>query len=538
MNQKNIYLLLSVIAAAIQAHPSEIFKRHSMPSSSLGSSKRLGRNIENPSGVFDATIEEDKTEQLNIIMEEAKITTETPDQTTFTNIKIDENITERMTNDLLNDDEEKEERSGKQHITDIQLLSPRPYPHQYMQNPAQAPEVHLQVLSLPQQSGVLVDQFGNSFRLAEYPALLDQVKYENRPLHQIVGNNVNSMAEDTMHLEDPILEAMHLEDTIHETMQLEDPTYEPMYSEDKTTETGLTKDVSGNNDVQCIKKVMQVEETVYDTIQKCTHSFAEKCHKTFITDYAPTQEEKCSTSFEKNCHITYQPMAFDEKVEICDEPLKKFCNETVVGEEVCRTEYETSCETRLKNHTVEQDEPVCKMVMEKKCEAVVVDNLNQSNNSRRRRSIARIENGEQFTRKTDNCEEWPVQKCTLEKKTVTKSTPETSCKKHPRKVCATSNCVFVKSEKTCREETRSLVQNIPSEDCDLEPRKTCKLETVLVPRLVEKPNCVQVPKEICVDIKANPRKVTKPVIKEWCYRPSDFGTASTKEALDLVIKQL
>ena len=62
-------------------------------------------------------------------------------------------------------------------------------------------------------------------------------------------------------------------------------------------------------------------------------------------------------------------------------------------------------------------------------------------------------------------------------------------------------------------------KNIPSEDCDLKPRETCKLETVLVPRLVEKPNCVQVPKEICVDIKANPRKVSKPVIKEWCYRP-------------------
>ena len=360
---------------------------------------------------------------------------------------------------------------------------------------------------------------------------------------KIVGNNVNSMAEDTMHLEDPILEAMHLEDPtyetmhledpIHETMHLEDPTYEPMYSEDKTTETGLTKDVSGNNDVQCIKKVMQVEETVYDTIQKCTHSFAEKCHKTFITDYAPTQEEKCSTSFEKNCHITYQPTAFDEKVEICDEPLKKICNATIVGEEVCRTEYETSCETRLKKHTVEQDEPDCKMVMERKCEGDDKDQVG----GRRRRSIARIESGEVFDIQAENCEEWPVQRCTLEKKTVTKSTPQTSCQKYPKEVCSTSNCVFVKSAKTCREETRSLVQNIPSEDCDLEPRETCKLETVLVPRLVEKPNCVQVPKEICVEVKTNPRKELKPVLKEWCYRPTDFRAKSTKQALDLVLNE-
>ena len=107
-------------------------------------------------------------------------------------------------------------------------------------------------------------------------------------------------------------------------------------------------------------------------------------------------------------------MAFDKKVEICDEPLKKICNDTIVGEEVCRTEYETSCETRYKNHTVEQDEPICKMVMEKKCEGT--GNNQAQVITTRRRSIARIENQEQFTRQPDNCKEWPVQKCTLEKK--------------------------------------------------------------------------------------------------------------------------
>ena len=65
-----------------------------------------------------------------------------------------------------------------------------------------------------------------------------------------------------------------------------------MNLEDETIETVSTKDVTGNNDVELIKKVMQVEETVHCTIQKCTHSFAEKYHKTFITDYAPTQEEE------------------------------------------------------------------------------------------------------------------------------------------------------------------------------------------------------------------------------------------------------
>jgi len=501
------------MASAIEAHPSEIFKRHSMPSP-LSSAERESRNIKNILGLFDDArepTEEEITplvEESEMNTEETEITTVATDQTTVSDIEEEENITVKISNNLPNNLEATAERTGKQHIIDLQLLSPSQYPLHYLENQPQAPKV-VQTLALAQKNGILIDQFGNTFKLAEIPSHLSQGKHEN----PVVENNVDLLEED--------------------------PIYDTEFIEDETVnENVLVKDVATDNGVKCVKKVMQVEEIVHDNIIKCSHSFAEKCHNTFITDYAPSQEEKCSTSFDKNCKITYQPMAFDEKVEICDEPLKKVCNDSITGEEVCRTEYETSCETRYKNHTVEQDEPVCKMVMEKKCDGVVADNQDQANNGRRRRSIARIENGEEFIRQAENCEEWPVQKCTLEKKTVTKSNPETSCQKHPKEVCTTSNCKFVQSEKTCREETRSLVQNIPSEDCDLEPRETCKLETVLVPRLVEKPNCVQVPKEICVEGKTNPRKVSKPVVKEWCYRPQDFQASSTKEVLDLLLNQL
>ena len=286
-----------------------------------------------------------------------------------------------------------------------------------------------------------------------------------------------------------------------------------------------------------MKKVMLVVETVYDSTEKCTHSFAEKCHTTFITDYVPTQEEKCETSFQKNCQITYKPTTFEENVEICDEPLKKICNDKIVGEVVCQTHYETTCETRHKEHEAEQDEPFCEMVIERKCNGVLVNISNQGISSGRNRSaLARVENNQDFN--GNNCEEWPVQKCRLERKVVKKTSPETSCRKNPRKVCAPSNCQFVKSERTCREEKRSLVQNIPDEACNLEPRESCKLETVLVPRLVQQPNCIQVPKEICVDAKINPRKVSKPVIKEWCFLPRDLNARSSKQTLVQIINQL
>lgn len=45
----------------------------------------------------------------------------------------------------------------------------------------------------------------------------------------------------------------------------------------------------------------------------------------------------------------------------------------------------------------------------------------------------------------------------------------------------------------------------------------------LFSRLKQTPNCVQVPKEVCVNTKKNPRVVKKPVVKEWCYRPKDLA---------------
>jgi len=360
------------------------------------------------------------------------------------------------------------------------------------------------------------------------------------------------------------------------------PQLNPRQQAGEDTGAQEEEDKSADEEVRCINKVMQIEETVYEQRIKCQHTFTEKCHDTFITDYIPTQERKCETSFQKNCHITYKPMMFEETVEICNEPLKKVCNNETEGKgaEICKTHYETNCETRFKEHEVEQDEPVCKMVIERKCNDVRVPvpeqtgflfrrNKRQANDYFRNRRQAVDDNGapaiiddnglpplagdnglgpggdipqiegNQLGALSDNdllsigeeCEEWPVQKCTLEKKLVKKVNPETSCQKMPREICAPGNCLVRKSDKVCRKENKSLVQNIPTEDCDLEPQENCKMETVLVPRLIQQPNCIKVPKEICVNQKSNPKKVKKPVVKEWCYKPSDLKSPSTRLAL-------
>jgi len=294
------------------------------------------------------------------------------------------------------------------------------------------------------------------------------------------------------------------------------------------------ENVDDDDQIRCIPKVMQVEETVYDRAIKCHHSYQEKCHMTYITDYKSTSEERCETTYQKNCQIVFKPMPFNESVRICHNPLVRTCSDDIEGPEVCNTHYETNCETTYKTYEVEQDEPVCVMELMKKCEDVTLE-LPQDGATGRRGKQQNLDDNAADLPQDDGttqqpntitvdekCEEWPVQKCTLEKRTVKKVHPETACRKLPREVCAPNNCALQAGEEVCRDESRMQMQNVPEEECDLQPAETCHMEAVLVPRLVPKPNCVKVPKEICVNSKTNPRVVKKPVIKEWCYRPSDL----------------
>jgi len=245
---------------------------------------------------------------------------------------------------------------------------------------------------------------------------------------------------------------------------------------------------------KCINKVVMVEETEYDDVISCKHSYSQKCHTTYTTDFEPQQEEECEENFVKNCFIEYKKVASEEKIQFCNTPL--ICGGE--GPIECKTVHETQCETRYHEHEVEDDVVSCETIQEEKCEDVT--------------------NGYTTERK---CSKWPKQVCTSEKKVVKKYTPETECKKVPRELCGPSGCELIPGPEECFDKQEVVIQEVPEETCNLEPQKSCKHVTKLVPLLKPSEECVDIPKEVCARSRTNPRKVQKPVVKKWCYVPTE-----------------
>merc|ERR1712020_451794 len=236
----------------------------------------------------------------------------------------------------------------------------------------------------------------------------------------------------------------------------------------------------GADGKRCIDKVEMVEEAEYDDVVQCDHSYDRRCHTTYVTQYESQQEEECEENFRKNCFIEYEQIAFNETAEIC------------------RTEYESECWTKQEVHDVEDDVVECTTEVEEKCE----------------------DETSGYTTNT-KCSKWPKEVCSVSKKNVKKYTPITGCTKEPRELCAPAGCGFKQGAEECYDKTQTVVQDAPKEQCSLEPQRTCKHVTKLVPKLEPTEECVDVPKEVCTRSRTNPRKVKKPVVKKWCYIPSE-----------------
>lgn len=245
---------------------------------------------------------------------------------------------------------------------------------------------------------------------------------------------------------------------------------------------------------RCIDKVVMIEETEYDEEIECHHSYSERCHTTYTTDFEPQQEEECSETFRKNCFIEYKKIAFDEPVRFCHTPL--VCDGE--GPIECKTVYESQCETRYHEHDVEDDVVECETIQEEKCVDVTQGYTTEQ-----------------------KCTKWPVKKCKSPRtERVKKYSPETDCKKVPRDLCGPSGCVLRPGPEECFDKKETIVQEVPEETCSLEPNRECKHVTKLVPLLKPQEECVDIPKEVCSRSRKNPRKIQKPVVKKWCYVPS------------------
>merc|ERR1711890_191806 len=247
---------------------------------------------------------------------------------------------------------------------------------------------------------------------------------------------------------------------------------------------------------KCVQKVMMVEELIWDDVVTCDHSYDKRCHTTYKTSFDSVQEEECEENFRKTCFITMVDTAMNVTQNVCKKPMVKDCD--IEGEPVCRTEYQSECWSKQIPHEVEDDVAECVTVQDRMCKEETSGYTTQ-----------------------EKCEDWPRQGCTVVKKKVTKYTTMTGCNKEPTELCAPVGCGFKEGVEECHDVVKTLVQEKPEEECTLEPVRTCKHITRLVPKLVEVPECVEVPKEICSRSRTNPRKVKKPIIKNWCYTPSE-----------------
>ena len=182
---------------------------------------------------------------------------------------------------------------------------------------------------------------------------------------------------------------------------------------------------------RCIDKVVMVEETEYDDHIECKHSYSEKCHTTYTTDFEPQQEEECNENFKKSCFIEYKKVAIQETVKKCVNTV-----EVVPGDDECKKVTQSVCVTSQHAHDVEDDIVDCVDVQDEKCEDVTQGYTTEQ-----------------------KCTKWPRRECTSKTERVTKYTPETECKPVVLELCGPGLEVVIGQEE-CFDEKATVVQEV------------------------------------------------------------------------------
>ncbi len=210
---------------------------------------------------------------------------------------------------------------------------------------------------------------------------------------------------------------------------------------------------------------------VKDQVKECWHENVTQCHDTYVTEFLPSQEQKCEETFWKSCKIDFKEAPYNYTMKSCHTPLKK------------------ECDPPSFNGNVNEAEIVCKTWFESECNTTFVQRAPDKDDL-----------------------------------------PNTWCKKVPRKICAPDNCRMVPGIEECN--LKMMVSTIqqPSEVCDLQPQTHCRLITRLVPHLLQKEVCRNVPKEMCHLSLANPHMVRKPLKLRWCTKNPPEGANLPQQA--------
>jgi len=217
--------------------------------------------------------------------------------------------------------------------------------------------------------------------------------------------------------------------------------------------------IPGPDGSWCITKMKYVDHMVKDQVKECWHENVTQCHDTYVTEFLPSQEQKCEETFWKSCKIDFKEAPYNYSMKQCHAPLVKECGAPAY------------------NAPTKDSDIVCKTWFESECNTT-------------------------FVVTSPNKEDLP----------------NTWCKKVPRKICAPDNCKMVPGPEQCNQKMMVSTIQKPSEVCDLQPQTHCRLVTRLVPHLIQKEVCRNVPKEMCHLTLGNPHTVKKPMRLRWCTK--------------------
>jgi len=157
----------------------------------------------------------------------------------------------------------------------------------------------------------------------------------------------------------------------------------------------------------------------------------------------------CATFHVRECTIHMEAAWVPVRVKRCVEGQQS-AGCTRGGRQMCRTRYRTACGTRMEYHDMEEDYPKC----------------------RRERVNTCTEEQQEEEEEVNNCREVEAMRCSIEKRTVRKAKPVSSCRRIPTKMCAKKKCKKV--PRKCYETVKMSREERPKERCSLKPRRICR----------------------------------------------------------------